>query len=66
MKEIKLYGTLVCKNEDDTTRTYFVIECVYWEFYIHMFVNDWNMDSKKSCERNGLKGFNIILHRKIR
>lgn len=59
----ELYGTLLHSNEDDSERTYFIIECLTYKFYRWMFKEGWNMVSKKSCERNGLRGFEIILHK---
>lgn len=60
----EIYGTLLHKNDDDTERKYFVIECEYWGFYRRMFSHGWSLFNKKKCERNGLRGLEIILKRK--
>ena len=58
-----LYGTLIHKNEDDTERVYFCIECQHYKFYRWMFMYGWNKARGYPCERNGLKGFEITLRR---
>lgn len=57
----ELYGTLIHKNKEDTERTYFIIECLKCKFRRWMFVEGWNKVSEKSCERDGLTGFEITL-----
>jgi hypothetical protein len=59
----EIYGTLLHSNEDDTARTYFIIECLTHKFHRWMLVYGWNKVGKKSCERNGNKGFEIVLRR---
>jgi hypothetical protein len=61
----EIYGTLLHKNEDDTEREYFIIECLKFKFYRWMFQYGWNKSRDKPCERNGLRGFEFILQRKI-
>lgn len=57
----ELYGTLLYKNNDNTERTYFVIDCETYKFYKWMFQYGWNKVSEKYCERNGLIGFEITI-----
>lgn len=56
-----IYGTLLHKNEDDTERTYFVLECQYHKFYVWMYQYGWNKVKEKACERNGLRGYKVTL-----
>lgn len=58
-----IYGTLLHKNEDDTERTYFIIDCEYWKFYRWMFSHGWNKSRDHPCERNGLTGYEVTLKR---
>lgn len=60
-----IFGTLLHKNEDDTERTYFTVECEYYSFYRWMFQHGWNLYKKKECKRKGLRGLEITLQRKI-
>ena len=57
----ELYGALIHKNEDNSERTYFIIECLTHSFYRWMFKEGWNKISEKKCERNGLIGFEVVL-----
>jgi len=57
----ELYGTLLRSNEDDTERTYYIIECLRYKFIRWMFLYDWNVKSEKACERKGIRGFEIVL-----
>lgn len=59
----EIYGTLLHKNEDDTERDYFVLECEYYKFYRWMFKHGWNKIRDYSCERNGISGYEIIIRR---
>jgi hypothetical protein len=61
----EIYGTLLYKNETDDIRKYFVIDCEYYKFYRLMFMYGWNKVSIKQCERKGLRGFEVKLHRKL-
>ena len=57
----EIYGTLLNRNEDDTERTYFVVECECYKFYRWMFMYGWNKIRDHPCERNGLCGKEIII-----
>jgi hypothetical protein len=59
----ELYGTLLYKNKEDTDRTYFIKESEFWKFYKWMYSYGWNLIKGKPCERNGLKGYEVVLHR---
>ena len=59
----ELYGVLLSKNENDTERIYFITECQFWKFYIWMYQYGWNLIGKNPCEKSGLKGFEITLHK---
>jgi hypothetical protein len=59
----EIYGTLLHSNEDDTERTYFIIECMLYTMYRWVFKLGWNKVSEKSCERNRLKGYEITLRK---
>lgn len=59
----ELYGTLLHKNDDDTEREYFIIECQFYKFYRWMFQYGWNLIRGKPCERNGIKGVNVLIHK---
>lgn len=59
----EIYGTLLHKNEDDTERDYFVLECEYYKFYKWMFQYGWNKIRDHPCERNGISGYEIIIRR---
>lgn len=61
----EIYGTLLCKNSDDTERDYFVIECEYYSFYRWMFQYGWNNARDYPCVRNGVKGREITLRRNL-
>jgi hypothetical protein len=58
-----LYGTLLRKNEDDTERIYFVIQCQFWKFYTRMYSHGWNLIGKDIYERNGLKGYEVTFNK---
>lgn len=57
----ELYGTLLHKNQYDTERIYFVIECEYYKFYKWMYSYGWNKVEYKTVEMNGNKGYKITL-----
>ena len=57
----EIYGILLHKNDDDTERKYFVIECEYWGFYMWMFSHGWNNIINLPCKRNGIIGYESTL-----
>lgn len=59
----ELYGKLLHKNQYDTERTYFVIECEYYKFYRLMYSHGWNKVEYKTVEVNGISGYKANLKR---
>ena len=57
----EIYGTLLHKNENDTERVYFIIECHKYQFLRWMYQHNWNKVKEKHYERNGLRGFKITI-----
>lgn len=60
----EIYGTLLRKNEDDTVRVYFVVECQLSRFKRWMFQYGWNFSCRdKPVMKNGLKGYEVTLEK---
>jgi hypothetical protein len=59
----EIYGTLLHKNEDNTERIYFIVECLKYSFYRWMFIHNWNKVSERRCERNGIQGYKVTYKR---
>jgi hypothetical protein len=59
----RLFGTLLTHDETDSERTYFTIECEYFHFCKWMYSHGWIHVRDKPCERKGLRGYEVTLHR---
>jgi hypothetical protein len=60
----EIYGSLLNKNDDDTQRVYFIIECELWKFKCWMFIHGWSFSIQdKSYMRNELRGYEVTLIR---
>lgn len=59
-----VFGNILCKNQDDTVREYFVIAIGYYSFYKWIFNNNWKILNEKYDGTGKVCGYYVTVERK--